>query len=158
GLDVQVSCHAEAILNASACGPSSRGGDRMMAFWFARARESGCCYWCALDPTDPATQSQWALIPGFDKVVKLIGAIPFRAVDGTNHILLFAKTHTEGIDKLIMTRYKLNPSPTNWDDKPIPLDGPPDVRRFNAVVNQQRILAQYFVNGEPPGRHTARVV
>lgn len=155
-LRVEASCHALTDLSGGPCESRTFGGRQRFTYWFGRA-PSGRCYWSRSDPDDPTSQTLWELIPGLEKISALPGAVPFRARDLGEYILLFAVARTDDVDQLLMTRYSL--SALGWVPA-VELGGPDDAPSFRAVVNQQRILAEWVHPGFPdaPGRGTARVI
>ena len=156
-LRVEASCHALTDLGGGPCESRTFGGRQRLTYWFGRA-PSGHCYWSRSDPDDPTSQTLWQSIPGLENVSTLPGAVPFRARDLQEYILLFAIARKDGADQLLMARYSL--SAPDWVAPPVELEGPEDAPSFRAVVNQQRTLAEWFHPSFPdaPGRGIARVV
>jgi hypothetical protein len=138
-LDIRASCHARTDLSNASCGARSTGGERVLTYWFARAGASGRCYWSRYDPTDASSQSRWTPIPGLDRVVDILGTVPFIDRDRRTMILVFVKVRKEDADRLLVARYGL--SAPGWIGEPVELEGPENVTAFHAAVNQHRILA-----------------
>ncbi|HBP87444.1 MAG TPA: hypothetical protein PKK23_10690 [Nitrospirales bacterium] len=139
-LEIEASCHAETNMNKGTCRSRTQGGSRILTYWFGRSPITGNCYMSNYDVTDPPSQSLWVLIPALTNAIEVLGAVPFVGRSpAMRMILVFVKVREEDSDKLRVARFNLdNPG---WIDEPISLKGPEDRKYFQAVVVQQRVLA-----------------
>ena len=140
-LEVQATCQARVHAKEVTCSnkQSSDLGYRDLFFMFARGEETGAIYWasCSAVSNDLDTsQTLWKpLLLEQVKVKKVLGAVPYEVVSGSQFVCLFLHVQAEGVDKLILKRYDLDDG--SWEDGVIELSLPDDITSFNAIVAMQ---------------------
>src|SRR5204862_8298156 len=98
--------------------------DRLL-FCMVMRRASRTVYGSAYDSTQHQTgygQPFWDTIPGLDKAIQIIGAVPYLPRDDQHAILLFAKTLEKGVQKIVLTVFDLLVQ--RWSGDLIELDPP----------------------------------
>jgi len=141
-LRVEASCVARTLISSGDCRNKKMAqAERPLFYMFARGT-SNTVYWSAYDsyydspPQDHSRYSQtfWDTVPGLDKALQIIGAVPYLPRDDQHSILLFAKTQEKGVQKLVLTIYDLLEQ--KWSEDLIELDLPQKGAMFSAAVEQ----------------------
>ncbi|NOT56073.1 MAG: hypothetical protein HOP18_15855 [Deltaproteobacteria bacterium] len=88
---------------------------KTLFYMFGRGNTTGRVYWSAYDPQDTSGYAQtfWEVVPGLDKVDKIVGAVPYQVSDTERFLYLFVQGQEKGKQKLSFTCYDLERSV--WD-------------------------------------------
>lgn len=134
-LTIEASCTALTHIQTGDCRDKTLATqDRPLFYMFARGT-SNTVYWSSYDAPQDQTgygQTFWDTIPGLDKALQIIGAVPYLPRDDKHSILLFAKTREKGVQKFVMTTYDLLAQ--GWSGDLIELDLPQKDTDFSVVV------------------------
>lgn len=137
-LAISASCHAPATLLSAPCGDEATGAG-YFTFWYALS-SSGRCYWSSFRHGEELQhgQSFWTRVPLLDKIVNILGAVPFGGTDqAPEAILVFAKREGGNRRELVVARHDLQTG--MWGDTTV-LPIPGNATDFAAVVNQIRTV------------------
>lgn len=97
---------------------------RALFYMFGLGSATGGVYWSAYDPQDTSDHAQtfWEVVPGLDKVDKVVGAVPYQISDTERFMYLFVHGQEKGKQKLSFTRYDLER--LVWDTESTELELP----------------------------------
>ncbi len=137
-LTIEASCTALTHIQTGDCRNKTLATQDRPLFYMFACGPSNTVYWSSYDSTEDQTgygQSFWDTIPGLDKAIQIIGAVPYLPRDDQHSILLFAKTLEKGVQKIVLTVFDLLVQ--RWSGDLIELDPPQKDRAFSAVVQQR---------------------
>jgi hypothetical protein len=136
-LTIEATCTALTSIHHGDCRSKTMAQlDRPLFYMFARG-PSNTVYWSTCDPQEDWSgsgygQTFWDTLPGLDKALQIIGAVPYMPRDDQHSIQLFATTQEKGTQKFVMTTYDLRAQ--KWSDNLIELDPPKKDTPFSVVV------------------------
>ena len=120
--------------------------NRSRLFVFAQSGFTGPTYWSAYDPLSKDRgyeQSFWQRVPTLPPNSEVIGAVPYRNIDGEHHIFLLARGLVEGHTALFCTRFDLIQG--TWDN---PTEDPPALELPRGISGL--VVLQTYHEKDPP--------
>jgi hypothetical protein len=126
-LALQASCTANTLLES--------GDRRPLLYLFALGGTPKTVYWSAYDPADGSGYAQtfWDAVPGSDKAVAVLGAVPYEISSTERYVYLFL----QGKDKPRLAYLRYDLERRSWDTEATELELPTSTGTYVVFVVQR---------------------
>ncbi len=134
-LSVQVTCVADTRV-------ASVEDKQPFFYMFSLSRLTKKVYWSTYDHANRESthaQTVWQAVPQLNKVISIVGAVPYELAPNESYVFLFAIREEKQTKELICLKYDLENLTTNrWNNELTILDPPEESKNFEVVVKQSR--------------------